>query len=104
MIDKTRSALKTLLTVGSKVVNATDDGRVTAGEAIGIGIASIGLIGVFKDLKAIGEELKTVKKEDIDSLVTEFTADFDISNDDLENRIKAGVIALGEMVKMLVPA
>jgi hypothetical protein len=104
MIEKTKGALKTLLTVGSKVVNAAEDGKITAGEAIGIGLSAIGLIGVFKDLKAIGAELATVKKSDIDDLVAEFTADFEIDNDALESKIEAGIVALSEMVKMLVPA
>ena len=102
-MEKTKEALHTLLKVGMKVVNAIeDDGKVDMGEAIGISISAVGLVGVFKNLPAIGEEIKNITPADITDLVNEFNADFDIPNDALEAKIKAGVEVLSQMVIMLI--
>ena len=101
-MQKTKEALQTLLKVGSKVVKASEDGKIDMGEAIGISIAAVGVVGVFKNLPAIGEEIKSITAADINDLVDEFNRDFDIPNDQLEAKIKAGISALSQMVIMLL--
>lgn len=101
-MEKTKEALATLLKVGSKVIKANEDGKIDMGEAIGISISAVGLVGVFKNLPAIGEEIKNITPADITDLVNEFNADFDIPNDALEAKIKAGVEVLSQMVIMLI--
>ncbi len=102
-MEKTKEALRTLLKVGMKVVNAIeDDGKVDMGEAIGISISAVGIVGIFKDLPAIGAEIGKITPADIKELVDEFNADFDLPNDITEAKIEAGVAALSGMVIMLL--
>ena len=102
-MEKTKEALQTLLKVGSKVVKAqADDGKIDMGEAIGISLSAVGIIGIFKNLPAIEEEIKNITPTDVTELVNTFNADFDLPNDITEAKIEAGIEVLGQMVIMLI--
>ena len=102
-MEKTKEALRTLLKVGTKVIFAVeDDGKIDTGEAIGISISALGIVGLFKSLPAIGTELKTITPEQIKDLVVDFNADFDLPNDITEAKIEAGILALSNMLILLM--
>ena len=100
-MEKTKKALKVLLTTGNKVAEALkDDGKISLTEGMGIAVKAVALVGVFKDLPEIKAEIQAAKPEDMQSLVAEFKADFDIPNDDLEVKIEMGIDVLAQMAVM----
>lgn len=101
-MQKTIEALQVLFKVGNKVIKAESDGKIDTGEAIGIAISAVGIVGVFKNLPAIGAELKAITPEDVNQIVEVFKDEFDLPNDELEAKIEAGLEALAQMVIMLL--
>lgn len=101
-MKKTKEALATLLKVGTKVAKAYDDGKIDMGEAIGISVSAVGMVSIFKNLPEIEAEIKAINVDGINELVAEFNADFDIPNDELEHKIKAGIGVLSQMIVMLL--
>lgn len=100
-MEKTKKALKVLLVTGNKVADALkDDGKISLPEGMGIAMKAVGLVGVIKDLPEIKAEIKGATAEDIQTLVEEFKADFDIPNDNLESNIENGLDILVKMAIM----
>ena len=102
-MEKTIEALKTLLKVEKKVAEAFADGKVSLGEALGISVSAIGLIGVIQNLPEIGAELKTANENDCNGLIETFKANFDIPNEKLEVKIEAAIEALKNLYVLFIP-
>jgi hypothetical protein len=101
-MKNTEKALEVLLDTGMKVVNALeDDGKIDFGESIGIAMKGINLIGVFKTLPEIREELKTITPEKVANLVEIFKTKFDLPNDELEQKIEQGIEVLASLAVMV---
>ena len=103
MITETKNALEAVLKLGSKVVEAQKDGKISVSEGVGLALAAVPLIHVFKDLSLIKAELKTITDADVQDLVDTFTANVNIPNDDLKEKILAGITVLEQLVLMFVP-
>ena len=100
---KTEKALLTLLETGGKVVSAiADDGKINLGEAIGISMKAVGLVGIFHDLPTIKEELKNITDADVLNLVEIFKTNFDLPNDEAEQKVEQGVEVLGQLATMFI--
>jgi len=100
-MEKTKKALKVLLITGNKVAESLkDDGKISLTEGMGIALKAVSLVGVFKDLPEIKEELKVATPADVQQLVEDFKADFDIPNDDLELKIESGLEVLAQLALM----
>ena len=97
-MEQSKKALKTILDIMAKVVKADEDGKISLAEGIGIGIASISLVNVFKNIPAIEAEFKAITPEGIAELIAEFSADFDIADQAMEAKIKAGAAVLGQLI------
>ena len=102
MVTETKNALETVLKLGSKVVEAQADGRITFGESVGIAMTAVGLIHVFKDLPLIKVELSNITDTDVEELVDSFTANVNIPNEGLKEKILAGITVLEQLVLMFV--
>ena len=61
----------------------------------------INLIGVFKALPEIREELKTITPEKVTALVEIFKTKFDLPNDDLEQKVEQGIEVLASLAVMV---
>ena len=61
----------------------------------------INLIGVFKTLPEIREELKTITPEKVATLVEIFKTKFDLPNDELEQKIEQGIEVLASLAVMV---
>lgn len=91
-MEKTTKALLLIAKMATKVSNdLADDGKIDLMEGVGLGMTALGFIGVFKDLKAIKEELKSFDEVQKDALVKAFDEAFQLPNVDLEGKIEAGI-------------
>jgi hypothetical protein len=78
-MEQTTKALVTLIETGNAVINAIqDDNRVDFKESMQISIKALGLIGIFKNIGKIKEELKNRTEEEMCLLVETFKAKFDL--------------------------
>lgn len=101
-MKNTTEALITLLEVGNKVKDAiTDDGKVSFSESIGIAMKAVQIVGVFKSLPEIKEELKAATKADIEALVEVFKTSFDLPNDEAEKSVESGIEVLTQLALMV---
>lgn len=101
-MEKTKKAIKVLVKTGTKVAEALkDDGKVDLGEGMGIAMSAVGMIGVFKDLPEIKEEIKNATPESVAEVVEEFKAEFDIPNDEAEKVVEQGVEILAGLAMMI---
>jgi hypothetical protein len=66
-----------------------------------ISIKALGLIGIFKNLGKIKDELKARTPEQICLLVETFKAKFDLKNDDAEQKVEQGIEVLAQLAIML---
>jgi hypothetical protein len=66
-----------------------------------ISIKALGLIGIFKNLGKIKDELKARTPEQFCLLVETFKAKFDLKNDDAEQKVEQGIEVLAQLVMML---
>ena len=101
-MEQTTKALVTLLETGNTVINSIqDDNKVDFKESMQISIKALGLIGIFKNLGKIKEELKNRTEEEMCLLVETFKAKFDLKNDDAEQKVEQGIEVLAQLVLML---
>ena len=101
-MEQTTKALVTLLETGNTVINSIqDDNKVDFKESMQISIKALGLIGIFKNLGKIKEELKARTPEQVCLLVETFKAKFDLKNDDAEQKVEQGFEVLAQLVMML---
>ena len=101
-MEQTTKALVTLLETGNVVINSIqDDNKVDFGESMQISIKALGLIGIFKNLGKIKEELKTRTPEQVCLLVETFKAKFDLKNDEAEQKVEQGIEVLAQLSLML---
>jgi len=101
-MEQTTKALVTLIETGNAVINAIqDDNKVDFKESMQISIKALGLIGIFKNLGKIKEELKNRTQEEMCLLVETFKAKFDLKNDDAEQKVEQGIEVLAQLVMML---
>ena len=101
-MENTKKALKTILKTGNKVASAmADDGKIDLGESMGIAMTAVGLVGVFKSLPEIKEEIKNATPEQISGLVEDFKTEFDIPNDEAEKIIETGFEVLANLAIMI---
>jgi hypothetical protein len=101
-MEQTTKALVTLLETGNAVINSIqDDNKVDFKESMQISIKALGLIGIFKNLGKIKEELKNRTEQEMCLLVETFKAKFDLKNDDAEQKVEQGIEVLAQLVLML---
>ena len=101
-MEQTTKALVTLIETGNAVINAIqDDNKVDFKESMQISIKALGLIGIFKNLGKIKDELKARTPEQVCLLVETFKAKFDLKNDDAEQKVEQGIEVLAQLVLML---
>ncbi len=101
-MEQTTKALVTLLETGNAVINSIqDDNKVDFKESMQISIKALGLIGIFKNLTKIKDELKARTPEQVCLLVETFKAKFDLKNDDAEQKVEQGIEVLAQLVMML---
>jgi len=101
-MEQTTKALVTLLETGNVVINSIqDDNNVDFGEAMKISMKALGLIGIFKNLGKIKDELKARTPEQVCLLVETFKAHFDLKNDEAEKKVEQGLEVLAQLVLML---
>ena len=101
-MEQTTKALVTLLETGNAVINSIqDDNKVDFKESMQISIKALGLIGIFKNLAKIKDELKARTPEQVCLLVETFKAKFDLKNDDAEQKVEQGFEVLAQLVMML---
>lgn len=101
-MEKTEKALVTILETGNKVIESIqDDGKIDFGEGISIAYKGIGLIGVFKSLPEIKEELKNLNTEQVNHLVEVFKEKFDLPNDEAEQKVEQGIEVLAQLAVMV---
>ena len=101
-MEQTTKALVTLLETGNAVINSIqDDNKVDFKESMQISIKALGLIGIFKNLSKIKDELKARTPEQVCLLVETFKAKFDLKNDDAEQKVEQGIEVLAQLVMML---
>lgn len=101
-MEKTKKAIGTLLKLANKVIaDVKDDGKIDFGEAMGLAISGVGLIGIFKDLPEIQIELKGIDAVGVSEIVEAVKADFDLADDVLEAKIEAGLEVLAQMLIMV---
>lgn len=103
-MEKTKKAIAALLKVGNKISAALkDDGKISVGEGLGLATQVIPVIGIIGDIKAIKAELKDIDQHGIAWLVQEFKEEFDLPNDEVEEKVERGVELLGNLATMLLP-
>lgn len=101
-MEKTEKALIIILETGNKVVDAlADDGKISFGEGVSIAMKGVALVGVFKDLPEIKNELKNATSEDVALLVETFKEKFDLPNDEAEQKIEQGIEVLTQLALMV---
>jgi hypothetical protein len=101
-MEQTTKALVTLLETGNAVINSIqDDNKVDFKESMQISIKALGLVGIFKNLGKIKDELKARTPEQVCILVETFKAKFDLKNDDAEQKVEQGIEVLAQLVMML---
>ena len=101
-MEQTTKALVTLLETGNAVINSIQDEiKVDFKESMQISIKALGLIGIFKNLGKIKDELKARTPEQVCLLVETFKAKFDLKNDDAEQKVEQGIEVLAQLVMML---
>jgi len=101
-MEQTTKALVTLLETGNAVINSIqDDNKVDFKESMQISIKALGLIGIFKNLAKIKDELKARTPEQVCLLVETFKAKFDLKNDEAEQKVEQGIEVLAQLVMML---
>jgi len=101
-MEQTTKALVTLLETGNAVINSIqDDNKVDFKESMQISIKALGLIGIFKNLGKIKDELKARTPEQVCLLVETFKAKFDLKNDEAEQKVEQGIEVLAQLVMML---
>lgn len=94
-MKETKKALLTIAKIGSKVdASLMDDGKISVTEGIAIGMSALGLIGVFKNIAEIKEELKGFNEVTKVELVEAFKKEFDLTNDEAEAKVESGVEVL----------
>ena len=104
-MEQTTKALVTLLETGNAVINSIqDDNKVDFKESMQISIKALGLIGIFKNLGKIKEELKARTPEQVCLLVETFKAKFDLKNDEAEKKVEQGIEVLVQLALMLTTA
>lgn len=102
-MEKTKQAVKSLLKLKDKVAEAWEDQKITFFESLGIGRNSLPLLAIIQDLPEIGAEIKKATPKDLQNLVEEFKADFEISDDELEMKIEAAIQAMLNMYILFIP-
>jgi hypothetical protein len=101
-MKKTEEALVVLLETGNKVIESiSDDGKIDFGEGIGIAMKGVKLIGVFKNLPEIREELKTIDAEKVARLVEVFKEKFKLPNAEAEQKVEQGIEVLAQLAVMV---
>ena len=102
-MEKTKRALKKLLKLERKVVTAMEDKHISAGEAIGMLFAGIGIKWIFKNLPDIEAEILARTDDDMKALNEQFKAEFDLPNYVTEAKIESGVKGLLELGNIILP-
>ena len=101
-MKKTEQAVITLAELGSKVASSlADDGKISVAEGIGISMKALGIVGIFKNLGTIREEIRNSKPADVDNLIEKFKKHFDLPDDEAEQRVEEGVTVLLNLAYMV---
>ncbi|MFK5855769.1 MAG: hypothetical protein QM503_06535 [Bacteroidota bacterium] len=94
-MENLRKALSTLMSITEKTDSAlADDGKISISEGVGIAMSAIGLIKVVKNAKTIKQEYLALSDDDRTDLIAWFAAEFDITNDNIEQIVESIFSAL----------
>jgi len=102
-----QKALATLINVVEKIDKASADGKFTITEDLGIAIAGIGLIKIFKNIKSLKDEFLALSNDDKTALIAWFNNEFQLRNQATEalvEKIFDALIQLSEGFDLLKAA
>ena len=94
--------LKKNITVAAKLIEAIDlaleDGKISAGEAIGAAFKAVPLIGVVKNIKEAKNEIADLTAVEVAELNAHFAKEFNLRNDKAEAMVEMVISLLFQLV------
>ena len=96
-IVKIKEALHVGITIGLKVADAWEDGKVSLGEGVGIALKAVKIWGIAKDAKEIYAEFKDLDEVEKEELIAYFVDEFDLENDSIEYIIEQAFALIIQM-------
>ena len=103
-MENLKNAILKVVKVVEKTDDAFEDGQFTVIEGIGIGVNLVPFIGVFQSWKEIKAEYIALTDESRIELISWFTENFDIRNDNVEvivEMVFGALVQMGEALEML---
>ena len=98
--DNIKKALKFIGTLTNSIVKSLqDDGKIKGMEYFQIAMTLPGLIPVFRNIEQIVDEYYDLDETEMDELKAYFASEFDIPNDQIEDKIEKAfniLLALGD--------
>lgn len=101
-MENVKKAVEVVLKTVVKIDKALEDQKVNVPEGLGIAMSAVPWIGVFKNIKALGEELKDWDETKTTALVEHFKTNLELRNKDTEEMVEQAVEVILRLTFMVL--